>query len=458
MPRSAFCRTPLAAAVLAALSVPVQASLLDDATPVLTLRTLPEGYRFSSFDVVALPDAQVAVVWTEHHSGLTDPDLLVLQRFDQNGAPVGEALTLFEEQASTASLSQARIAADEQGNMVVAWSRQQGGSLSTDCNGVVQFVRISTDGDVSTTSSPDAGASGGQCHPAVAMDADGDFAVLWLDDNSVPTHYLRTFQANGSALAGPTLVATPNGNTPAALAMQRDGTLMTAWRTNSILQGRRISLNGTSLDAAARLDGSALTASLIQQDPALAADQDGGFAALWSEFNPNADTEDMEVTLRGQRWHADGTAGDAFLLANMANNGSDYFSAPSLGADSEGNLAAAWVLMSPHAPDAPQATALDADSEVIGEPRIAWTDGITSNSDLSTPRLAMSDEVIALTWSHRTEYGEPEQLQMRLAPPLADPATIPPPARGGGGGGGASWLLLWPLAALGLMRRRIHRG
>ncbi len=457
MPRSAFRRTPLAAAVLAALSVPVQASLLDDATPVLTLRTLPEGYRFSSFDVAALPDAQVAVVWTEHHSGLTDPDLLVLQRFDNDGAPVGEALTLFEEQANTSSLSQARIAADEQGNMVVAWNHQEGGSLSTGCSGIVQFVRISADGNISTTSSPDAGASGGLCHPAVAMDADGDFAVLWLDDNSVPTHYLRTFQANGNTLAGPILVATPNGNTPAALAMQRDGTLMTAWRTNSILQGRRISLNGTSLGAAARLDGSELTASLIQQNPALAADRDGGFAALWSEFNPNADTEDMEVTVRGQRWQADGTAGDAFLLANMANNGSDYFSAPGLGADSEGNLATAWVLMTPHSPDTPQATALDADSEVIGEPQTAWTDGITGDSDLSTPRLAMSDEVIALAWTHRTEYGEPEQLHLRLAPPLADPATIPPPATGGGGGGGGASWLFWPLAALGLLRRRTHR-
>ncbi|AJD49849.1 hypothetical protein S7S_17185 [Isoalcanivorax pacificus W11-5] len=465
MSQPMFRRAPLAVAILSALSLPAQSALVDEeATPAFVVHSTTQGYSISSYDIAALPNRRVAVLWTEHQSGSSFPDRVLLQRFDHQGQPVGEQLTLFEEglleliPSYTVSLTHARLAADASGNMVATWGIQTG-PLNTVCDGDAALVRIRANDTItglSLVQDDQVLTDGGHCYPSVAMDEDGDFAVLWRHEtDDLDRYMLRTFLANGTPISGYVEVAEPSINLAGgAIAMQRDGTLLVGWQAEQsvgqeFILGTRYSLAGEAQDTVPfRLDNDSQEGfSVFQRDPSLTADQEGGFVAVWAQLTPLAADEgdpDNGLSVRGQRWRADGTPGDSLLAGGRQYNGSNSFSAPGVGADTQGNLATAWFYRTPGGQWDPAATLLDANSEVIGEAAQPFVEDPATDTRVSHPRVAMNNQLIAVAWSEREASNNDTELKVRIFPPLAEPT---PGSSGGGGGGGP----VGPLALLAVL-------
>lgn len=188
------------------------------------------------------------------------------RRYDDDGVPRGEQFRVSPESAdSTTRASHAAIAMDADGDYVVIWSARYG----TNETEVIQGQRFtSTDqpaGKVFTVSAPDQFPLTGVGAPRVAMNADGAFVVVWralVPGADQVRAYARRYDASGRPRAG------------------------------------ALRLNPTD------------ASSLRTWDIGVAIDDTGGFVAVW-----NQSVDDRAPVVRGKRFDAQGTPGRPFLVA-----------------------------------------------------------------------------------------------------------------------------------------------
>ncbi|HIK74115.1 MAG TPA: hypothetical protein EYG00_05365, partial [Alcanivorax sp.] len=324
MSSTAFQRTPLAMAVCAALfhaSAHAAPDPADDPAPgdTLTLYTAANDLRLQNFDVAALPDGRFAVAWLERN--LDDiNETIKLARFGNDGAQDGDTLTVFSDGSGSISLSNPVMAADGDGDLVLAWEADVGGN---ECTDTVAFTLLPSEGMPGIMQwAPE--TSGQHCDVSLAMNQDGAFVLGWTleDPDNVSQRFqyqARRFNADGTAMgAAETLAQAGNTLFAMALAMQGD-TWLAAWSTYDnglVIHGQRFNINGTALDATPfRLDdGSQQGTSLSQVYPTLVADEDGGFVGVWHQMEA-VDSQPV-TSIQGQRLQADGTAGADFLIAS----------------------------------------------------------------------------------------------------------------------------------------------
>lgn len=418
-----FRPIPLAAAIVAtAFAAPAFASLLDDAGAIVTLRELESAtnHNFRGHDVAALPDGGFAVVWAEVFRGTDYDNFVRLQRFDASGSAVGDELTLYQHNndQGTSRFSQPAVAADEDGDLVVAWT-----TPGSHCYGNLFVQTLEAEGDWENLPEPTQVSEKG-CAPQLAMDTDGDFALTWREPAST---LLRTYAANGTPYQAEniTLVhgSTSNIATP-ALAIQPHGEIMIAWENsdNNRLYGQRFNLNGTTLDATPfLLDNRSLTDDTKpQHNPVLAAYGNDGFVAFWDEreFYPLANVD--KVTIRGQRWHGDGTPGKALTAGDTISGTAVRRTAPTIGTDSDANLLVAWQ---GHITNETSETSLTHFDDrlsiaVLNVPFIE-PENLDDGSWISPPRLVMSNDQAVLVWV-QSDDGKPERLEARVLASLVE--------------------------------------
>lgn len=469
---SHFRFTPLAAAVVTAITAPASASLLDEASDISTLHELvQESYnRYQGYNVAALPDGGYALVWAEHYSRPSElDDAVILQRFDATGQPTGEALTLLQQdyQQGTSRFSQPAVAADEEGDLVVAWT-----TPGSNCYGKLFVQTLDADGDWSNLPEPNEITTSG-CDPRLAMDADGDFALTWRTGDGEGR--LRTFAANGVSYQNDediifTYDLSSNPPTP-ALAMQSDGILMVAWadEDDDYVYGQRFNLIGTTRDATPlRLDNGALNNDEYQQhSPALAAYRDDGFVAFWNERRPYPETNIDEIVVKGLRWHGDGSPGEALTAGDILVSAfyADRLTEPAVVTDSAGNVLVAWQGRTNNQKPDTNLTHFD-DRLNIAELAQPYIDPESLDTDgrfTHAPRLVMSDDQPVLVWARQElEDAEPKGLLARTFPTLVeavDPINETPngendndSGESGSSGGAGSAFLLGLLALLGYGR------
>lgn len=430
MDHSHFRFAPLAAAVVTAIATPVSASLLDEASDISTLHELvQENYnRYQGYNVAALPEGGFAVIWAEHYSSPSDlDDAVILQRFDATGQPTGEAHTLLQQdyQQGTSRFSQPAIAADEEGDLVVAWT-----TPGSHCYGKLFVQTLDADGDWSNLPEPNEITTNG-CDPRLAMDADGDFALTWRNGDGEGR--LRTFAANGVSYQNDediifTYDLSTNPPTP-ALAMQSDGILMVAWTDaeDDYVYGQRFNLIGTTLDATAvRLDHGALSMDEIRQhSPALSAYGDDGFVAFWNERKPTLQADIDEIEIKGLRWHGDGTPGKSLIAGStlVSDNYSYKLTEPAVATDSSGNVLVAWQgRVYGEKPDT-HMTHLDDRLNIaeLAQPYVDPDTLYSSSNFRHAPRLVMSDDRPVLVWTRQEqEDAQPRSILARTFPTLVE--------------------------------------
>jgi hypothetical protein len=233
------------------------------------------GGTQSNPDVATETNGDFAVVW---QSDETSKKEIWLQRYQANGTTIGGA-TLVSVLDGEDGIDPT-IAMDDDGDLVVAWQ-----SKDSDGNGI--FARRYNNTGIAQDATPaavNATTSKDQQRPDVAMDADGDYVVVW--DGEVASDpkgvYARRFSAAGTPQGTDFRVntqASPDQDT-AAVSMSGDGRFVT-WDSKGQDDGGSQGIYRQEYTAAGALDGGELlvntTTNNDQTLSAVAMDDNGDY-------------------------------------------------------------------------------------------------------------------------------------------------------------------------------------
>lgn len=239
------------------------------------------------------------------------------------------------------SLVEPDIAMDTMGNFVIVW--QSGGQ-----DGFEQGVfgqRFAADGtalgsefQVNTFTQSD------QIRPSVAMDADGDFAVVWassFQDGSEYGIYGQRYDANGVAQGGEFRINTTTNmdqRNPSA-GMDADGNFVVVWRSEgqdgsggANIYGQRYAHDGTKIGSEFPVS----TLSGYSDYPRIAMNNTGDFVVVWRVFFPSG-----LFDVHCQKFNADGMPqGNEFQLESVTG-GNEFL--PDIAIDPAGNFTVVWA-------------------------------------------------------------------------------------------------------------------
>ncbi len=174
----------------------------------------------------------------------------------------------------------------------------------------------------------------------VAMDADGNYVVVWEDNRSGNLDvYARVFNADGSARTGDLLVNTYTANAQgdAAVAMDVDGNFVVTWSSN-LQDGNRYGVYFQRFDRVGNALGMETRVNDVtfgQQDlPSIGMADDGSFVISFSDLNVT--TGDVFA----QRYNSSGSALGSNFRVNSTTIDTQYYS--SVDVDRDGDFVVVW--------------------------------------------------------------------------------------------------------------------
>jgi hypothetical protein len=154
-----------------------------------------------------------------------------LRRFDASGGPLGVELQV----SSFTAFAQyhVSVSAADDGRFVVAWA-----SYPQDGDGFGIFARRfdAAGGAVADEFQVNLSTGDAQDYPSVALDADGDFVIVWqslFQDGYGEGVFGRRFDSAGNALGGELQIAATNtaSEYDAVVAAEDDGDFVVAWES-----------------------------------------------------------------------------------------------------------------------------------------------------------------------------------------------------------------------------------
>ncbi len=236
------------------------------------------------------------------------------------------------------------VAMDANGNYVVVWQ-----SLNQDAAGNygVYAQRYNASGVaqgaefvVNTTTADQQGS------PSVAMDSSGNFVVVWqsnLQDGSGLGVYGRRYDNTGSALSGEFLInqTTANNQYAPSLAMNASGAFVVTW-TSVSQDGGGDGVYARRYNASGAALGNEFlvnqTTALNQNNASVAVDASGGFVVVWASDNAAQDGSGSAVLLR--RYDSAGSALSGETLVATTSAGDQ--ARPRIDMDGSGNFVVVW--------------------------------------------------------------------------------------------------------------------
>ena len=232
------------------------------------------------------------------------------------------------------------VAMDAVGNFVVAWANDfENGSpgigvyaklFSANGSTAVSDFRVNTE------------TSNVQWRPDVAMDADGDFVVVWesqAQDGDLGGIYAQLYDSSGNTVGGEFIVNTTTGGDQGepAVAMDTDGDFVVVWRSpvagSDEIFARLFNADGTPASAEIPVN---TTTSMTQNGPDVAMDAGGDFVVVWSSDGQDGDSGGIY----GQRFTAGGSTAGSEFRVNYVTAGSQDKAAVAM--DSDGDFVVAW--------------------------------------------------------------------------------------------------------------------
>ena len=280
--------------------------------------------------VATAPDGRFVLAWVSN--GQDGNGLGVYARtYDASGVPQsGEILV---NTTTAGNQSEPTVAMDASGGFVVAWS---GNGTGTD----VFFQRFTATGTkVGTEVLVNPVIPGNQSAPDIAMETNGDFAVVWQsDETSKKEIWLQRYQANGTTLGGVTLVSILDGDDDIdpSIAMDDDGDFVVAWQSKDSngdgIFARRYDNAGVAQAAAAVVNA---TASGDQRRPDVAMDANGNHVVVW-----DGDGATDSKGIYGRRFNAAGVAQGADFRVNASTSPDQDHAAVGMAGD--GRFVVTW--------------------------------------------------------------------------------------------------------------------
>ena len=230
------------------------------------------------------------------------------------------------------------IAGDGSGNFVIVWLSGHYSSRT------IYGQRFNADGtplggefqvNTTTSSSPK--------EPDVAMDAAGNFVIVWQEpDDNDEGIYGRRFAANGQPLTDAFLVNTYTDmrQIEPSIAMNENGEFVITW-TSGHDPGHRTYVTGRKYYANGIPYGPEFLVTQLTNghNPDVVIDDSGDFVVAWLRSG-DSDDPPMGEFIRFRRYNVNGTAkGDAVQIADDVAN----YNYPSIGMDGSGNFVITWV-------------------------------------------------------------------------------------------------------------------
>jgi hypothetical protein len=280
-------------------------------------------------------DGDFIIAWRGfHQDGI--PIGIYAQRYSAAGAPQGDE---FRVNTFTGPQSSPMVAMDADGDFVIVWE-----SYSPDGSERGVFVRRYDALGV---------PQGGEFRvntfrtwsPSVAMDADGDFVVAWVSlyQNSGDIEvYAQRYNAAGVPQGAEFQVntfTTVSQSMP-SVAMDADGDFVIAW-TSFGQDGYGFGIYGQSYNAAGVPQGSEFRVNTFtggqETEPSVAMDADGDFVISWRSTGHYDGASDVYL----QRYNAEGVSQGSETRVNTFTAG--FQSNPSVAMDASGDFAVAWT-------------------------------------------------------------------------------------------------------------------
>ena len=252
------------------------------------------------------------VVWQGPGTVEADKEDIFARRFDSNGRPLGNE---FRVNTNTNDKQLCpRAAINNGGSFVIIWE-----SVNVPEEGQKAICGKLYDSNglkIGTEFVANDGPSDGR-YPDAAMDSQGNFAVVWMQDKSSNSILGRLYNADGSAKAGPFEVSTIRFSsvTQPSISMSTEGRFVVAWDGDPELAGLD--------DIHARIfeaDGTAIGEQFVvnttfegpQQNPKVAMNNRRQFIVVW---DTKIDPDINEREIFAQRYDSTGEAiGDEFQV------------------------------------------------------------------------------------------------------------------------------------------------
>jgi hypothetical protein len=324
--------------------------------------TLPTGHEFQvnsyttfaqeAASVAADADGDFVVVWQSTGSSAGDTSFQSIQgqRYSSAGSAVGSE---FQVNTYTTSVQVVpSVAADADGDFVVVWISS--GSAHGDSSGFsIQGQRYnSAGGAVGSEFQVNTYTTGDQQLPSVAVDADGDFVVVWSSfgssgsDTSMDGVQGQRYNSAGTAVGSEFQVNTYTTNSQRSpwVAVEASGDFVVVWDSLGSSSGDASSrsIQGRRYDSAGNEIGSQFQVNTYttndQEVPSVAVDADGDFVVAWSSTGSFGDASSYSV--QGQSYNSAGSAVGSQFQVNTYTTNIQWM--PSVAAEADGDFVVAW--------------------------------------------------------------------------------------------------------------------
>ncbi len=292
------------------------------------------------FSTVAMDaDGDFVVTWSSNGQDGSGWGVYA-QRYNAVGEAIGDEFRVNSFTSSSQQFS--TVAMDADGDFAVTWS-----SNSQDGSGWgVYAQRYNAAGQaLGNEFRVNSYTSGSQIYSKVAMDADGDFVVIWNSagqDGSSYGVYAQRYSAAGEVLGGEFKVNTYTSNTQrfSSVAMDADGDFVVTWSSSGQdgsgwgVYAQRYNAVGEALGQEFRVNTFSSGSQLYST---VAMDADGDFVITWS----SSAQDGSGYGVYAQRYNAAGQAiGDEFQVNTYTNN-SQRFS--NIAMDADGDFIVNWT-------------------------------------------------------------------------------------------------------------------
>lgn len=272
-------------------------------------------------------------VWTTFNGGVASYDIAA-RRFNENGSPVGLDVTVNTQTSNVQS--DPDVAMDAAGDYVVVWQNYDGSAID------VRAQRfgpsgVKKGGEIVVNTSP-TGVSF-YAIPRVAMSPDGDFVVAWAQYDGVSYDVkAQRFAADGTR-AGINFTLseqTANYQSSPVVGMDAEGRFVAAWADCPTISECHVRAQRFAVDGSRH--GPELTAdtstTIDASGPAIAVEADGDFVVAWMSV------DNYELDIHFRRFNSAGVAVTSELPANTVTTGNQ--NSPSIAIEADGDFAIAW--------------------------------------------------------------------------------------------------------------------
>jgi hypothetical protein len=271
-------------------------------------------------------DGDFIVTW--RGGGFVDLDGVYGRQYNRAGNAT--SLELHVNTNTSDHKSHAKVAMDADGDFVVVWASQyQDGNRSGIYAQRFNAAGIAQGGEFLVNTF----TTNGQASPEVAMDADGDFVVIWNSssgiygtpgqDGSFDGIYAQRYNSAGMAQGGEFRVNTytTDSQRNAAIAMDPDGDFVVVWVSTGSQDGSSYGIFAQRYDASGNPQGGEFQVNTrttsSQDEPDVAMDADGDFVVTWESYSQDGSGRGIYA----QRFEADGEKqGSEFRVNTYTTN------------------------------------------------------------------------------------------------------------------------------------------